>query len=82
MARAPIAEAIVGLRRETAQATDTGPLAELVGHGSAPRGRWDSLSLERQHVIVRTVIDHVTINPGTPGARGLAIAQGQPHWRS
>lgn len=81
MARDPLTDTIAKLRRDIAHATDTGPLAELVGQGNALRGQWDSLSLDRQHAIVRTVIDHVTINPGTPGARGLDIGRVEPHWR-
>lgn len=82
MARDPITDAIARLRRDIARATDTGPLAELVGQGSALRLQWDSLSLDRQHAIIRAVIDHVTINPGTPGARGLDIGRVQPHWHT
>ncbi|WP_100524118.1 recombinase family protein [Mycobacteroides abscessus] len=81
MARDPITDTIGRLRREIAETADTGPLAELVGQGKALRGQWESLSLDRQHAIVRTVIDHVTINPGTPGARGLDIGRVEPHWR-
>lgn len=82
LARDPITEAIAGLRRDIVRATDTGPLAELVGQGSALRLQWDSLSLDRQHAIIRTVIDHVTINPGTPGSRGVDIGRVLPVWRT
>ncbi|MGC7268634.1 hypothetical protein RBA06_21635, partial [Mycobacteroides abscessus subsp. abscessus] len=45
MARDPITDTIGRLRREIAETLDTGPLAELAGHGSALRGQWDDLGL-------------------------------------
>ncbi|MCX8557226.1 recombinase family protein [Mycolicibacterium mucogenicum] len=81
LARDPISDTITALRRDLAHATDTGPLAEYAGAGAALRGQWDDLTLDRQHAILRSVLDHVTIAPGKPGARTLDIGRADPHWR-
>ena len=39
------------------------------------------LELERQHAIIATVLDHVVILPGTPGARSVDPARVEPVWR-
>ena len=49
--------------------------------GGALRQRWDSLTLDRQHAIVRAVLDYAVIAPGTPGAHTLDINRVQPRWR-
>lgn len=82
MARDPIADTIARLRREIAETLDAGPLAELAGQGSVLRGQWDDLGLDRCHAIIRTVIDHVVIKPGQPGARGLDMGRIDPIWRT
>lgn len=82
MARDPITDTITRLRREIAETLDTGPLAELAGQGSKLRSEWDDLGLDRCHAIIRTVIDHVVIKPGQPGARGLDMNRIDPIWRT
>ncbi|BAX96711.1 serine recombinase [Mycobacteroides stephanolepidis] len=81
MARDPITDTITRLRREIADAADTGPLAELAGKGSALRAQWDDLGLDRCHAIIRAVVDHVVIKPGKLGARSLDMGRIDPIWR-
>lgn len=82
MARDPITDTITKLRREIADAADTGPLAELAGKGSKLRSQWDDLGLDHCHAIICAVVDHVIIKPGQPGARGLDMGRIDPIWRT
>ncbi|HEY5151956.1 MAG TPA: recombinase family protein [Mycobacterium sp.] len=80
-ARDPITARIGDTRRQIATMTDTGPIADLAGTGKALRGQWDGLGIDRQQAIVKTILDHAVINPGTPGSRSLDINRVQPSWR-
>ncbi|MCV7270129.1 recombinase family protein [Mycolicibacterium doricum] len=80
-ARDPINERIAQARRDIAKATDTSAVVELVGTGDVLRGQWDGLDIGRQQVVVRSVLDHAVIAPGTPGSRKLDINRVRPHWR-
>jgi site-specific DNA recombinase len=80
-ARDPIAVRIGQNRREIAAATDTTAVYELAGTGGILREQWPGMDLGRKQVIVKAVLDHAVIAPGTPGARSLDINRVQPHWR-
>mgnify|MGYP005811970293 CR=1 FL=1 len=80
-ARDPITARIAKARREIADATDTSAVYELAGTGGALRGQWDELELGRQQAIIKAVLDHAVIAPGSPGARSLDINRVQPQWR-
>ncbi len=80
-ARNPIEERIQRAHKDIAAVSTDGALYELVGTGESLRGRWDELSIDRQHAIVKTVLDHAVIAPGTVGARSLDINRVQPQWR-
>ncbi|GLP78124.1 serine recombinase [Mycobacterium antarcticum] len=82
-ARDPITARIGDTRRQIATATDTGGLYELAGTGAQLRDRWDDpdLGLDRQHAIIKSILDHAVIAPGTPGSRSLDINRVQPSWR-
>ncbi|HWY01272.1 MAG TPA: recombinase family protein, partial [Mycobacterium sp.] len=80
-ARDPITARIAHARREIAAATDTTAVYELAGTGGALRKQWPNLELERQQAIIKAVLDHAVIAPGTPGSRSLDISRVQPHWR-
>ena len=43
--------------------------------------QFNELDLSRQAEIVRAVVDHVVIGPGSPGARSVDPARVQPVWR-
>jgi site-specific DNA recombinase len=81
LARDPLTDTIGKLRRDIAHTTDCGPLTELAGHGGELRARWPQLSLGRRHAIIRAVLDHAVIGPGTPGRRTFDINRIQPVWR-
>jgi site-specific DNA recombinase len=80
-ARDPITARIAQARREIAEATDTSAVYELAGTGGALAKQWPDLALDRQQAIIKAVLDHAVIAPGTPGARSLDINRVQPHWR-
>jgi site-specific DNA recombinase len=70
-ARKPIEQRLSTAQRQLAQVTQTSALVGLVGNGEQLRGAWSTLNLSRQHEIVRNVLDHAVIAPGTPGTREL-----------
>lgn len=80
-ARDPINDRITQARRDIAQATDTSSVVDLMGTGDILRGEWDDLDIDRQQAVVKSVLDHVVIAPGTPGSRSLDINRVQPVWR-
>jgi len=59
----------------------TGPLQGLVGTTAALRREWDTIGLDRRQAIIKAVLDHAVIAPGSPGARALDISRVQPQWR-
>jgi site-specific DNA recombinase len=70
-ARDPITARIGQTRRDIAAATDTTGIHELAGTGHLLRDKWDGLDIDRQQAIIKSVLDHAVITPGTPGARSL-----------
>jgi site-specific DNA recombinase len=80
-ARDPITNRIAQARRDIAEATDTSAVYELAGTGGVLRKQWPDLDLERQRAVVKSILDHAVIAPGTPGSRSLDINRVQPHWR-
>ncbi|MCV7006414.1 MULTISPECIES: recombinase family protein [Mycobacterium] len=80
-ARDPITERIIAARRDIAAATDTTAVYELAGTGEILRSGWADLDLGRQQAIVKAVLDHAVIAPGTPGSRRLDIDRVAPVWR-
>ena len=80
-ARDPITARIAETRRAIAAATDTTDVQELAGTGRLLREQWDSLDIDRQQAVVKSVLDHAVIAPGTPGSRSLTIGRVRPVWR-
>jgi site-specific DNA recombinase len=80
-ARDPITDRIAATRRAIAQATDTTSVTELAGSGHLLRDQWGDLGIDRQQAVIKSVLDHAVIAPGTPGSRSLDINRVQPVWR-
>jgi DNA invertase Pin-like site-specific DNA recombinase len=80
-ARKTIEARLTGNRRRQAQQAGSTVIAGHIGNGSALRSEWPEMALGRQAAIVRAVIDHVTIGPGTLGARSIDPARVDVHWR-
>ncbi|HZE16015.1 MAG TPA: recombinase family protein, partial [Mycobacterium sp.] len=80
-ARDPITARIAANRRDIAEATDTSAVYELAGTGGTLAKQWPDLDVGRQQAIVKSVLDHAVIAPGTAGQRRLDINRVLPHWR-
>ena len=80
-ARNPIQARIDRTELAIARATRSDALAGLVGNGEQLRGAWAGLNLTRQAAIVRAVLDHAVIGPGTRGARAFDPDRVTPLWR-
>ena len=81
-ARDPITARIRDTERLLAHATGATALHGLIGHGHALRAQWDDLTLDRQHAIIKALLDHAVIKPGTPGTRSFDINRVRPVWRT
>lgn len=81
-ARKPAEARIVAAQRQLDQINGAHALHGLVGNGAALQATWSQLNLDRQHAIVRAVMEHATIMPGTPGAQRLDPARIVPTWVS
>jgi DNA invertase Pin-like site-specific DNA recombinase len=80
------AKAIIETRRSKARAelsrlAGTRQLDAYIGQGEALRHQWQTLNLDRQRAIVKTLVDHVEILPGQMGARSVAVERIRPVWR-
>ncbi len=80
-ARDPIEARIRRAEQTLAAASGDRALQELVGAGSALRGQWSTLTLQRQAAIVVAVLDHAVISPGAQGATQVDVDRVQPFWR-
>ncbi|KQS56661.1 hypothetical protein ASG36_16480 [Geodermatophilus sp. Leaf369] len=79
-ARTVVEGQVKAVQRQLSQLTGTDALTGL-GVGGELRSRWTGLNLDRQAAIVRTLITHITIGPGTPGARSLNPDRAEVAWR-
>ncbi len=80
-ARTPIEGRIKTATRQIGEQTSAPVLNGLVGQGQALAEQWLDLSLDRQHAIIRAVLDFATIAPArTFGTRTVALERVQPQW--
>ncbi len=81
-ARKPIEVRITNAERHLARATRSDALAGLVGNGDQLRIQWAGLNLQRQHAIIRAVLDHAVVDPvGSGGRREFNPDRVRPVWR-
>jgi len=80
-AKAPIDARVKDLERRLARAAGNGALAGIIGNGESLRAQWTDLPLGRQAAIVKTILDHANIGPGTPSARSLDPGRVDLVWR-
>ncbi len=71
---------ITQAKRQMAERVNARGLADLIGTGAELRDAWSTLNLDRQAAIMRTLLDHVVIAPGVPGARALDPERVHPVW--
>lgn len=80
-ARNPIEARIKDTERRLSRLTSTEALTGLVGNSSQLRQQWSTLNLTRQAAIVRAVLDHVIIHPGSPAATKFDPNRAELVWR-
>lgn len=80
-ARRPIEQRIEQTSRQLARLTKTTALAGMVGNGHQLREAWAGLNLDRQHSIVKAVLDHAVIAPGRAGVHTVELERVTPIWR-
>jgi hypothetical protein len=62
-ARDPLERQLTMIDQQLARAAGGHALAQIIGQGDALRAGWATMNLERQHAIIRTVLDYATIQP-------------------
>lgn len=80
LATRPLRDQMEQAERHLTSDSTAGPLRALAGQSGTLRAAWEGLSLNRQHAIIRAVVDQITIAPGTQGARSLDSARVQVRW--
>lgn len=68
-------------QRQIAAASGNSALTGLVGNGAELASAWGGLNLSRQVAIVKALVDHVVIGPGTTGAREFDRSRATVVWR-
>jgi site-specific DNA recombinase len=81
-ARDQVDKRMTDRKRQLAAATQTDALLGLPGQAQQLRDQWAGLTLTRQAAVVRALLDHIVIQPGTPGARSLDLDRVRPVWRA
>ena len=59
------------IRHSLAAQTRTRAIAPYTGKAGALRNAWPDLTIDKQRAILRTVIDHITINPARLAGRAF-----------
>ena len=80
-ARKPIEERANNARRRLDRITRTDSLTGFIGNGDALRAQWTDLNLDRQHAIVRAVLDHAVIAPTDVRGRSFNPDRVELVWR-
>ena len=80
-ARNPVQARIDKAQQAISRVTRSDALTGLVGNAGQLGATWAGLNLTRQAAIVRAVLDHAVIGPGTRGARVFDAARVTPVWR-
>jgi site-specific DNA recombinase len=68
-------------RRRLTTLSGTRAIDAYIGMGDDLRGQWATLNLDRQRAIIKALVDHVVITPGTMGTRYVAVERVHPTWR-
>jgi hypothetical protein len=79
-AKAPIEQRMSADRRALSRLTNTVVLDGFVG-SDALTASWDGLTLQRQHAIIRALLDHVLVGPAVRGRNKFDRSRFQPAWR-
>jgi len=80
-ARNPIEARIRDTERALMRLTRSDALTGVVGNGQQLRSMWNTLNLTRQAAIIRAILDHVLIHPGSPTATRFESERAELAWR-
>jgi len=80
-ARNPIEERIEDTERALMRLTRSDALTGIVGKGQQLLIMWNTLNLTRQAAIIRAILDHVIIHPGSPSATRFEAERAELVWR-
>lgn len=72
---------LLAAQRQIAAASGNSALTGLVGNGAELARAWGGLNLPRQVAIVKALVDHVVVGPGTRGAREFDRSRAAVVWR-
>ncbi|HLA66980.1 MAG TPA: recombinase family protein, partial [Acidimicrobiia bacterium] len=80
-ARKPIQARIDATKRRLSRISATHRIDDYAGRSTALRDAWADLPLTRQTAIIRIVVDHLVVNPATPGRNTFDPDRFNPIWR-
>jgi hypothetical protein len=80
-ARQPIQARIDAAKRRLSRISPTHRIEDYAGQSSLLQDAWAGLPLTRQNAIIRTILDHVIVNPATPGRNTFDPNRFTPVWR-
>ena len=80
-ARTPITARIDAAKRRLSRLSGTAVIDDYAGNATALRDAWADLAFTRQQAIIRAVIDHIVVNPATPGRNSFDPDRLSPTWR-
>jgi hypothetical protein len=81
-ARTPIEQRMTVNRKKLNRLNRDTTLDDYAGKGEELRASWDSFDLSKQHTIVASVLDHVTVGPGRRGYNRFDESRLSPVWRA
>ena len=68
-------------KRRLSRISATHRIDDYAGRSTALRDAWADLPLTRQTAIIRIVLDHLVVNPATPGRNTFDPDRFSPIWR-
>ena len=80
-ARKPVQARIDSAKRRLSRISATHRIDDYAGRSTALRDAWADLPLTRQTAIIRIVLDHLVVNPATPGRNTFDPDRFNPIWR-
>jgi len=80
-ARQPIQTRTDAAKRRLSRISPTHRIEDYAGQSTLLRDAWVDLPLTRQHAIIRTILDHVVVNPALKGRNTFDPTRFVPIWR-
>jgi hypothetical protein len=80
-ARQPIQARLDAAKRRLSRISSTHRIEDYAGRSTLLRDAWTDLPLTRQHAIIRTILDHIVVNPAVRGRNTFDPSRFEPVWR-